>query len=148
MERLAPLEEAVGEPVDDRRGLRRGPAREQPKEIVEFRREMENAARLGQEERPGAELVDRQEPAACALVPKGEGERPAETAEGGGPVACERRGDENLRAGLLRLAEVLRERVRWQQAPREGATDRAVDRKPRDARAARVAGRERALEPG
>ena len=80
VERLASLEEAVGEPVDDRRGLRRGPAREQPHEILELRREMEDAARLGQEERPSAELVDRQEPAACALVPQGDRERPAETA--------------------------------------------------------------------
>jgi hypothetical protein len=148
VERLAPLEEAVGEPVDDRCGLRGGPAREQPQEILELRRKMEDAAGLGQEERPGAELVDREEPAACALVPEGEGERPAETAEGGDPVACERRGGENLRAGLLRLAGLPRERVRRQQAPREGATDRTVDGKPRDARTARVAGRERALEPG
>ena len=148
VERLAPLEEAVGEPVDDRRGLGDGAAREQPQEILELRREVEDAAGLGKEERAGAELVDRQEPAACALVPEGDRERSAETGEGGDPVACERCGDENLRAGCPPARPGRARAVRLQQAPREGATDRAVDGKPRDARPARVAGRERALEPG
>jgi hypothetical protein len=132
VQRLPPLEEAVGEPVDDRRPLRSGPAREQPQEILELRGEVEGAARPGDEERPGAELVDRQEPAAGALIPQGDRERPPETAERRDAVARERGG----------------EVVLLQEAACQRAAYGAVGGGAPDAQPARVAGRIGAFEAG
>jgi hypothetical protein len=118
--------------VDNGRLVRGGAAREQPQEVLELRREVKDAAPLGEEEGSGAELVDGEEPAASALVPEGEGERPAQPAES--PVAVAR----------VRRGEGARVDVAARHRAAHGAVvDRAVDAQP-----ARLAGRERSLEAG